>query len=68
MPTSMMPSSAGTREKARNASAVVMSKKEIGVSPLASSHSVSSSSSTSSSINSLATRMRSLKRTRCGEV
>jgi hypothetical protein len=47
---------------------VVISKKVIGWPALASSHSSRMSFSVPSSISCPATRMRSLKRTRCGEV
>ena len=67
-PVSSSTMSAGTRAKARNAAAVVISKKVIGASWLARSHSSSSTRSASSSINCPASRMRSWNRTRCGEV
>ena len=51
-----------------DAAAVVISKKVIGASRLARSHSSSSARSASSSISCPASRMRSWNRTRCGEV
>ena len=58
-PTSSSAISAGVRTKASNAAAVVISKKVIGLSPLARSHSSSSAISAFSSISCPATRMRS---------
>jgi hypothetical protein len=67
-PVSSSRMSAGTREKARKAATVVISKNVIGSPPLARSHSSISSTSACSSMRSPARRMRSWKRTRCGEV
>jgi hypothetical protein len=58
-PTSIKAASAGTRENARNAAAVVISKKVIGKPRLTDSHSVRSAASAGSSINLPARRMRS---------
>ena len=57
-----------SRLNSRNAAAVVISNTEIDCPALTRSHSSSAASSRSSSTSSPARRMRSLKRTRCGEV
>ena len=66
-PVSISAISAGTREKARKAAAVVISKKVIGAPALASSQAASASFSGSSPIGRPRTPIRSLKRIRCGE-
>jgi hypothetical protein len=67
-PTSSSTASAGVSAKARNAAAVVISKKVIGAPRFAASQVSRRLISRSSSISSPASRMRSLKRERCGEV
>ncbi|GAV36424.1 hypothetical protein ROTAS13_04111 [Roseomonas sp. TAS13] len=67
-PTSSTSRSAGTRAKSRKAVAVVISKTLIPSPALACSASSSAAASTSSSTSVPASRMRSWKRTRCGEV
>jgi hypothetical protein len=68
MPTSSSVRSAGVRAKARKAATVVISKNVIGRPALTRSTSCRIAISASSSISVPATRMRSLKRTRCGLV
>ncbi len=67
-PVSSSRMSAGWRAKARKAAAVVISKKVMGAPQLACSHSSSSAASSASSMSAPASRMRSLKRMRCGVV
>ncbi len=68
MPTSSSTRSAGVRAKARKAATVVTSKKVMGRPALTRSTSSRMAESASSATSSPATRMRSLKRTRCGLV
>ena len=68
MPTSTMQASAGVRANAMKASAVVSSKKVMRPPPLTASTSDNRPFSVSSSTILPASRMRSLKRIRCGDV
>ena len=67
-PISITTASSGSREKARNITSVVNSKYDSDTSPRASSTCSKSGSSASSDSSSPSMRMRSLKRSRCGEV
>src|SRR5665213_3622228 len=67
-PTSSTTASAGWREKARNIAAAVISKKVMGSPSLTRSTSSRVAQSSSSEISSPASRMRSWKRTRWGEI
>ena len=68
IPTSSTSASACTRENARKAAAPMISKKVIGSPALTVSTSSSNATRASSEMRSPASRMRSLKRTRCGDV
>ncbi|MNY70960.1 hypothetical protein D3C86_2092000 [compost metagenome] len=68
MPVSSSKKSAGVSEKSLNAVTVVTSKKVIPAPPLVSSTSSSAAFSFRVDTSSLASRMRSLKRTRWGEL